>query len=223
MEATVYNQLGKKATTISLPASVFGLPWNADLVHQVMESMRSNLRNPIAHAKDRSEVRGGGKKPWKQKGTGQARHGSIRSPIWVGGGKAHGPTKLKNYSKKINKKMKAKALLTVLSQKFRDGEIIFVDTLSFTEAKTKNAKTFLDGMKTVSGFEKNKKKNKAYIALAEKNEAIKRMFGNLAHVEVDELRNINALDALNYKYVIMTNPEASISLLQSKMKEKATA
>src|SRR4051812_16206027 len=129
MEATVYNQQGKSAGKIKLPEAVFGVPWNADLVHEVVRLMNSNSRTNVAHAKTRGEVRGGGKKPWKQKGTGRARHGSTRSPIWVGGGVAHGPRKDKNFDRKINKKARAKALYTILSRKFKDGEILFVDSV----------------------------------------------------------------------------------------------
>src|ERR1700740_1338445 len=130
MDAKIYNQEGKEAGNITLSKDVFGLPWNADLVNQVVNSLRTDARDPIAHTKDRSEVRGGGKKPWQQKGLGRARHGSTRSPIWVGGGVAHGPRNDKNYDRKINKKMKTKALFTVLSQKMRDGEVLFIDSIS---------------------------------------------------------------------------------------------
>lgn len=119
MDAKIYNQKGKESGTLTLDEKVFGLSWNADLVHQVITSMMSNARTPIAHTKTRGEVRGGGKKPWRQKGTGRARHGSTRSPIWVGGGVAHGPRNDKNYARKVNKKMKAKALYTILSQDAR--------------------------------------------------------------------------------------------------------
>src|SRR6478609_7180183 len=114
MEATLYNKKGEKAGKVTLPESLFGLPWNADLVHQVVTSMQDNARLSIAHTKDRGEVRGGGKKPWKQKGTGRARHGSSRSPIWKGGGITHGPLAEKNYKQKINKKMASKALAAAL-------------------------------------------------------------------------------------------------------------
>ena len=110
MEQKVYNQKGEEAGKIKLPESIFGVPWNADLVHQVVVAMTSSMRHSIANTKTRGEVSGGGKKPWQQKGTGRARHGSTRSPIWVGGGIAHGPRKEKNYDRKINKKARAKAL-----------------------------------------------------------------------------------------------------------------
>src|SRR5512135_1972448 len=102
MEAQIYNQKGEQTGKITLPESVFGLPWNGDLVHQVVTSMRSSEREPWAHTKDRGQVAGGGKKPWQQKGTGRARHGSSRSPIWRHGGITHGPITDKNYGKKIN-------------------------------------------------------------------------------------------------------------------------
>ena len=125
LEAQVYSQGGKNVEIVKLPESIFALPWKADLVHQVTVSLMSNKRTNLAHTKTRGEVSGGGKKPWQQKGLGRARHGSTRSPIWVKGGVAHGPRKDKNYERKVNRKMKAKALFTILSRKFRDGEVFF--------------------------------------------------------------------------------------------------
>lgn len=219
MDAKIYNQKGKESGTLTLDEKVFGLSWNADLVHQVITSMMSNARTPIAHTKTRGEVRGGGKKPWRQKGTGRARHGSTRSPIWVGGGVAHGPRNDKNYARKVNKKMKAKALYTILSQKMRDGEILFVDSLSFDAPKTKDAVAVLKNLSGIKGFEKlsTKRKNAAYIAVKEQNENLKKSFGNYGAVEVSPISNINPIDAMNYKYIVIADPEASLSFISGKI------
>src|SRR6185369_9697615 len=109
MDSKVYNQEGKEVGSVKLPEGLFSTAWNADMVHQVVTSMLSSRRNNVAHAKNRGEVSGGGKKPWQQKGTGRARHGSIRSPIWVGGGTTHGPRNDKNYGRKVNKVEATKA------------------------------------------------------------------------------------------------------------------
>ena len=219
MEATVYDQKGKESGKVTLPKSVFGLPWNADLVHQVVVSQQANARTPIAHTKDRSEVRGGGKKPWKQKGTGRARHGSRRSPIWIGGGVTFGPRNEKDYSKKINKKMRAKALYMVLSKKLKDGEILFVDTLSFSEPKTVQAKKVLSAFGTVPGYESltTKKKNAALLALDSHDENTAKSFRNFSNVLVEEVRNLNPVTALTYKYLIITKPSDAVLFFESKL------
>ena len=140
MDAIIYNAKGTESGKVTLPENVFGVAWNANLVHEVVVSMQSNARAGTAHTKFRGEVAGGGKKPWKQKGTGRARHGSSRSPIWVGGGVAHGPRTEKSYAKKINKNVRAKALAVTLSKKYADGEIFFLDTFGLTEPKAKTAR-----------------------------------------------------------------------------------
>lgn len=215
MEATVYSVSGKSAGKINLPESIFGVSWNADLVHQVATSMASSARKPVAHTKTRGEVRGGGKKPWQQKGTGRARHGSTRSPIWVGGGVAHGPRNEKNFERTVSKKMKAKALYTVLSQKLRDGEILFVDSLGLKAPKTKEAVGVLKNLSAIEGFEKlsTKKKNAALFALSGKSEAVEKSLRNIGSVEVAEARNLNPLMLLNKKFVIIENPEEAIKKL----------
>ena len=150
MEATLYTQKGKEAKQITVSDKLFGLSWNADLVHQVVTYMLSSARTNVAHTKGRGDVRGGGKKPWQQKGTGRARHGSTRSPIWRHGGITHGPNKEKNFDKKVNKKMKAKALYTILSAKFKKGQILFVQDFDMKGIKTKEARSSLASLSKTS-------------------------------------------------------------------------
>ena len=217
--AKVYNQKGKEVGEVKLPSKVFGLSWNADLVHQVISSMLSDSRVIYAHTKDRGQVRGGGRKPWKQKGTGRARHGSSRSPIWVGGGVAHGPNGLRNYSRKINKKMKIKALYTILSKKLKDGEILFVDKFEILKPKTTEAIEILSSLskiKTASDI-LSKKNNSAIIAISGKKQAFEKSFANIGNVIVDEVRNINPVDLLNKKYLVIENPIESVKFIEAKM------
>ncbi|QQG45023.1 MAG: 50S ribosomal protein L4 [Candidatus Sungiibacteriota bacterium] len=203
MIVNLYNQSAKKVGTVDLPEAVFGLKWNADLVHQVVTSQAANLRSPVAHAKGRSEVRGGGRKPWRQKGTGRARHGSIRSPLWKGGGVTHGPLTEKNYKKKINKKMARRALYTVLSAKARDNEIIVLDDLKFKEAKTKYAAQMFAKFVKEKEFSRITKGRGVLIALPEKNEILRRAMRNLPYIEIDEARNLNAHEVLQYKFLLL--------------------
>ncbi|MBC8465370.1 MAG: 50S ribosomal protein L4 [Parcubacteria group bacterium] len=213
MESLVYNEQGKETGKVALPEAVFGLPKNDDLVHQVVVSMQSNARTNVAHVKDRSEVRGGGKKPWKQKGTGRARHGSRRSPIWIGGGVTHGPRNEKNFDKKINRKMARKALHTVLSGKVKDAEVLFVDSFSTEEPKAAWAKGVLDALGGVKGYEAiaNRKNNAVLIAVGEKNDAVFKSFGNFGNVAIMEARNINPVDALSYKHIVFVGPDACVA------------
>lgn len=213
MESKLYNQKAEESGKISLPESVFNLPWNSDLVHQVSVAMTANKRVSIAHTKTRGEVSGGGRKPWRQKGLGKARHGSTRSPIWVGGGVAHGPRNDKDYSVKINAKAKKKAFYTVLSQKLRDNEILFLDKMEFSKPKTKEAVGIIDSISKIGGFEKmkTKKKNKAILALDKKAPNVSKSFRNIPGVEISEARNLNILDVLNVKYLIIANPQEAIA------------
>ncbi len=223
MQTTIYNQEGKTVTKkVTLPEEIFAAKWNADLVHQVVLAMQANARTSVAHTKDRSEVRGGGRKPWKQKGTGRARHGSSRSPIWVGGGVTFGPRNDKDYSQKINKKMRTRALFSALSAKNKDNEILFVDTLVFTEPKTAKAKKIIQSLGSIKGFEyiMSKKNNSALILTSEKDIDVYRSFGNFNNVAIEEIRNLNTIDALKYKYLIIVNPEESINILLAKIEKK---
>src|SRR3989344_5893650 len=135
----VYNQEGKEIENLGLNKAVFGLPWNSDLVSQALRVFLANKRQLLSSTKDRAQVRGGGKKPWRQKGTGRARHGSIRSPLWRHGGVTFGPTKERNFKLKINKKMARKAFLIALWAKAKDNEILVFEELKLAAPKTKEA------------------------------------------------------------------------------------
>lgn len=214
----MYNQSGEKVGMVELPNSVFGLKWNADLVHQVVTSYAANRRAGTAHAKMRGEVRGGGKKPWRQKGTGRARHGSIRSPIWKGGGVTHGPRKEKSYEKKINKKMARKALYTALSAKVRDGEVVALDGFAFMEQKTKFAAKMFAALSARQGLERLTKGNGVLVALAKKDDGVRRAMRNLPYVGIDEARNLNVWEVMQYKYILF--PRSALESFGQKMKNE---
>jgi large subunit ribosomal protein L4 len=218
METKIYNQKGVETGKIVLPEKVFAAKWRADLVHQVVEGMRSNKRSGTADTKDRGEVRGGGKKPWKQKGTGRARHGSSRSPIWVGGGVTHGPLAEKNYKRKVSKKMRAQALFSVLSKKMKDGEILFVDTLVLPEIKTKKAEEVMKNLIKAGSFkiQSQSKKPRILTALFERSEKAEKSYRNLAQLEIVFLKNLNPMDVLNYKYLLIENPVEAIKFLEAR-------
>ena len=220
MNAKVFSKEGKETGSVNLPEAVFGVAWNADLVHEVVTGMQANARGESsAHTKGRGEVRGGGKKPWKQKGTGRARHGSTRSPIWVGGGVAHGPINSKDYSVKINKKVRAKALATVLSKKFADQEVIFIDSLKLGEPKAKEAKAIIVAIANGSGNEMlaKKRKNAAVIVIADRDIATEKSFRNFGNVEVIMAKDVNPVDLLTYKYVVIADATGSVEALEKRI------
>lgn len=219
METTVFTQDGKEKGKVTLPEAVFGVAWNPDLVHEVVVSMQSNARAGTAHTKDRSEVAGGGKKPWRQKGTGRARHGSRRSPIWTGGGVTFGPRAEKDYSKKINKKARAKALAATLSKKQADNEVIFVEAFSFEAPKAKDAKSVIAALAKGSKHADlaTKRKNAALIVLSERNKETELSFRNFGNVEVAQVKDINPVDLLTYKYVVVADPAKALLTLESRI------
>ncbi len=220
-EATIFSMEGEKVSTIALPANIFGMPWRSDLVHQVVTGMQANARQNRAHTKDRAVVAGGGRKPWKQKGTGQARHGSIRSPIWRGGGITFGPRKERDYHEKINRKMKVGALLSVLSQKAKDGEIILVNELVFGTPKTKEARSVIANLAKGADAVRltTKKRNAALFALSAPNPNALKSFRNFGNVMTEEVRNLNPVDVLSHKYLIIENPEVAFATLVSRTKK----
>jgi len=221
-EAALYSQEGKKVGNLTLPERVFGARWNPDLVHQAVVAMEANARIPIAHTKDRSEVRGGGRKPWQQKGTGRARHGSIRSPLWRGGGVTFGPTKERVFAKGLSKKMRAQALFSTLSRKYKDNEVLLIDSLSFSMPKAKEAHKTLLALSGISGFEKlsSKKKNALFIALPVRDRAVEKSFQNFGNIEVGEARNLNPMTVLRYTYLAIVDPKRSVEQLAGRALKK---
>ncbi len=221
-EMPIFSMDGKKVGSIALPENVFGAPWRSDLVHQVTTAMQANARQNRAHTKNRAEVAGGGKKPWKQKGTGQARHGSSRSPIWRHGGITFGPRSERNYGEKLNRKMRIGALVSVLSRKAKDGEIILVDEFAFSAPKTAVAKSALEKLaKGVAIAElATKKNNAALLALAAYNANATKSFNNFGNVMTEEVRNLNPVDVLAHKYLIIEKPEAAFAALSARVKSK---
>lgn len=204
-----YNQKGEKLRRIRLPQEIFGIEMNSDLVHQVMVSQMANRRQVIAHTKTRAEVSGGGRKPWRQKGTGRARHGSIRSPIWIGGGVAFGPRKDKVFKKKIPKKMRRKALFMVLSSKVKDKELLVLGKLETKEPQTKIMAKMMENLrKKIEDF----KEGSVLFLLAKKDENLIKSLRNIKKVKTILARESNVLDLLKYKYLII--PKESIKVLK---------
>ena len=190
----VYNQEGKEVSELELDKAVFGLPWNADLVHLAVRVISANQRQVLASTKMRGEVSGGGKKPWRQKGTGRARHGSIRSPLWKGGGVTFGPTSERNFKLGINKKMARKAFLTALSGKVKDNELLVLDELKLMAPKTKEMAKIM----------KNFPQIKNGLLISPKDENIKKAGRNLPNLSIASIDNLNISDILKHKYLIFT-------------------
>jgi len=200
MKAELYNQKNEVVGELALPAKLFGATWKPALVSQVLLAQSANLRRPWAHAKGRGEVRGGGRKPWRQKGTGRARHGSIRSPLWSGGGKAHGPNKERDYSQKVNKKMKRAALASVLSKKFAAHDVKFFDSFDITEAKTKFAAQML---RPLLGLTPKQKKFNVLLVPTKDNKNFLRAVRNLPKAKVLMPDSLNVYDVLNSEHIFV--------------------
>lgn len=204
METALYNVEGKRIGEITLPKEVFDVGWNPELVYQIITSMRANQRKGTAHTKDRGEVRGGGRKPWRQKGTGRARHGSIRSPIWIGGGVTHGPRAEKIYAKHIPKKMARKALYSVLSQKARDNEIIIIDEFRFPAIKTKEGAALFARFQRADVMTSSMAKRGVLVAVSNGEETITRVFRNIPYATAVAGRDLTILDAARYTYLMFS-------------------
>lgn len=192
MKVNVLDIKAKKVGELELNESVFGVPYNEPLIHQVVVAQLANKRQGTKSTLTRTEVRGGGKKPWRQKGTGRARQGSIRSPQWTGGGVVFAP-KPRDFSQKINKKMKVAATLSALSAKVSDNDFIVLDKLALDEAKTKYVAQMLKAMEI---------DKKVLIVVADGDEAVKRACANIQNVTLINADLINVYDlAANTKCI----------------------
>jgi large subunit ribosomal protein L4 len=194
----LYNMDGKEIGTIELNESLFAAEVNGAVLHEVVKNYLANQRQGTQSTKTRAEVRGGGIKPWRQKGTGRARQGSIRSPQWIHGGIALGP-KPRDYRYSINKKMKLVALKSALSSKVADSKIFVIDTLALDEIKTKKVVDLLGNVGAT----------KALIVTNEINENVYKSARNIQGVSVIPANNINVYDLLKYDKVIMTKDAVS--------------
>ncbi|MEX2514627.1 MAG: 50S ribosomal protein L4 [Candidatus Paceibacterota bacterium] len=222
MKSSVYNTAGESADSIELPDVLFGQKPRVDLLHRVVTVTRNNLRQPIASTKDRRDRAGGGRKPWRQKGTGRARHGSVRSPIWRGGGVTFGPDKERSHKGKVSKTERRQAVVSALSGKHRDGEVLFVDELSFKEPSAAAAREMITNLSGVKGFAplEDRRKNAALIILPEYDENVALSFRNFGNIAVREAKDISTLDLLTYKYTIIADPEKVLDTLVSRVTAK---
>ena len=189
----VYTREGKEVGTMELNDAVFGVEVNEHLVHLAVVNQLANNRQGTQKAKTRSEVSGGGKKPWRQKGTGHARQGSTRAPQWTGGGVVFAPTP-RDYTFKMNKKEKRLALKSVLTSRVQENKLIVVDELKLSEIKTKNMKAVLDALKV----------EKALIVLNENDQNVILSARNIANVKTALTNTINVFDILKYNTVVVT-------------------
>lgn len=194
MTTDLFNQKNEKVGTVELPDRVFKVKWNPTLVHQALVAQLSNARNSTAHTKDRSEVRGGGKKPWRQKHTGRARHGSIRSPLWRGGGATFGPRNERLYEKKINKKMKRQALCVLLSKKITEDRVRVIDDISFSTAKTSQATAMLKYF--------FKQKPNALLVVPRTEKSVFLAARNIPRVDVLDVTSLNVHECLSHDYIL---------------------
>ncbi|MFH1509329.1 MAG: 50S ribosomal protein L4 [bacterium] len=206
MEAKLLNSEGKDTGKQKLPASLFSVQVADDTIYKVLVAARSNKREIIANTKGRSDVRGGGKKPWKQKGTGRARHGSIRSPIWIGGGVTFGPSKERNYKRKVNRKERQKALLAILTAKAKEDKLLVVDDLNIKDVKTREMAKVISKLPV---------KNKSLlIVLPKKDDKVYRASKNIQKVKVTNTDILDIIDLVSYEYLLVL-PE-TINTLEKK-------
>ncbi len=204
IKTDLYNLDGEKTGTIELPENIFNVEINNDVIYQAVNVQMANSRQSLAHTLNRGEVRGGGKKPWRQKGTGRARHGSTRSPIWRGGGITFGPRNDENFSRKINKKTKQKALFMVLSSKLRDKELIVVEDLNINEPKTKIISEIL------KKIFKGKKKISVLATISKNKKNVGIAMRNIPNSKTIFADSLNVLELLSFKYLLIDKEAISV-------------
>ena len=190
----VYNVEGKKVSSVDLKEEIFGIEPNEAVVHSVLVNFLANQRQGTQSTKTRAEVRGGGRKPWRQKGTGRARQGSIRAPQWIKGGIALGP-KPRSYKYTVNKKERRLAIKSLLSSKVLENELTVVDAFNFDAIKTKQMVNALTNLKV---------EGKTLIVLADKNENVQKSARNIENVKTLQVNTINVYDLLKYKNLVLT-------------------
>ncbi len=193
----LYNQLGKAIGKVDLDPDVFSLKPKEEIIHQVFAAQANNMRPVIAHTKTRSERRGGGRKPWRQKGTGRARAGSNRSPIWRKGGIIFGPRNTRNFKVNLNRKLKKQAICMTLSDKVKAEELKVIDRLSLTEFKTKKAEKILSNLSLDA---------KTLIVLEKPIKSVIKSFANLANIKVINFNQLNVMDLVNYQSLLIVEP-----------------
>ncbi|OWK27217.1 MAG: 50S ribosomal protein L4 [Parcubacteria group bacterium GW2011_GWA2_38_13b] len=223
MNYPVYNLKNEKIGNIRLSDDIFKVKNNPDLLHQVMVSQMSNARRVLAHTKGRGEVRGGGIKPWRQKGTGRARHGSIRSPIWIGGGITFGPTKERNFSRKIPQKMNKQALRIALSMKAEEKNLKILDILKLENYKTQKMVGLLFEL-FKGNIEKIRKNSSFVLILLGKNDYSKniaRASRNIPYVKTIRNANLNVLDVMSYKQILLD--KESLDVIKNNLEKNVSA
>ncbi|HBO99965.1 MAG: 50S ribosomal protein L4 [Candidatus Uhrbacteria bacterium GW2011_GWF2_41_16] len=209
-KVTLYNQEGSNIGELNLNPVLFEVAPQMALIHQAVVVQQANARQVIAHTKGRSEVRGGGRKPWKQKGTGRARHGSTRSPIWVGGGVTFGPTNERNFHLKMNRQSRRKALAMSLTEKVQQNRLVAIDSLQLELAKTKNAIAILNKLPLAG--------KKTLVVVEPENRLFSRATRNLPHITPISAKSLNIVDVLAHEYVLASR-EAIDVLVQTYSKD----
>jgi large subunit ribosomal protein L4 len=208
MKAPLYNQTGEKTGDVALDANIFQVEASEGLVHQYLIYQQANARMPIAHVKNRSAVSGGGKKPFRQKGTGNARQGTIRAPQMRGGGRSFGPSNARNFSKQMPKGMRRKALFAIISSKAKDGQVIALDKYEAKAPKTKDIATLISKLPI---------KRNVLVVIDREEKAMKMASTNIANGKTILYNYLNPADLMKYEIILFT--EAALNNFQSTYKK----